>query len=177
MATGDGKIDFRELLERLRDPLRLRVLVTGVMLLVGYAAIYLPLSSRIEETARKLSNERRRVELANEIDCLRAQVAKFQARVPAHTDSNQWVQYVLEGLRQFPLKLTNMDSQSPERVGPYQAVVLRMDVEGKYSELDCFLHWLETNDRLFRVDSAKIAPGRNQNDKLTMQLSLLGLKE
>jgi Tfp pilus assembly protein PilO len=177
VATSESKIDFRELLERFHDPFRLRALVTGVMLLMGYAGIYMPLSSRIAETAGKLSNERRREELANDIDCLRAQVAKFQPRLPANTDTNQWVQYVLEGLRRFPLKLNSLDSQSPQRVGPYQAVVLRIDVEGEFRELDSFLHWLETNDRLFRVDSAKIAPGRNQPDKLTMQLNLLGLKE
>jgi Tfp pilus assembly protein PilO len=176
MATGDSKTDFRELLANLHDPFRLRVLVTGLMLLVGYVGIYMPLSGRIEETTRKLSDERRREELANEVDCLRAQVARFQARLPVDTDTNQWVQYVLSGIRQFPLKLNNMGSHSPQRVGPYEAVALYIEVEGEYSDLDSFLHWLETNDRLFRIDSAKIAPARNENDKLTMQLELLGLK-
>lgn len=176
MQSGDYRAEFRELLERLHDPFRLRVLVTGVMLLVGYAGIYMPLSGRIEETNRKLGNEHKRQALANEVDGLRSQVQKFQGRLPDDTDTNQWVHYVLDGLRQFPLKLTSMNSQSPQRVGPYEAVVLDVHVEGEFNELDSFLHWLETNRRLFRVNSAKIAPARNENDKLTMQLSLLGLK-
>ncbi len=176
IQSGDYRAELRELLERLHNPFRLRVLVTGVMLLVGYAGIYMPLSGRIEETTRKLDNEHKRQALANDVDGLRAQVEKFRARLPDDTDTNQWVHYVLDGLRQFPLKLNSMDSREPQRVGPYEAVVLDIHVEGEFSELDSFLHWLETNQRLFRVDSAKIAPARNQNDKLTMQLSLLGLK-
>ena len=176
MQTGDTKAQLHELAEQLHDPMRLRVLVTAVMLLVGYVAIFMPFSSRIEEKTRRLSDERKRQALANEVDGLRAQVEKFQARLPEDTDTNQWVHYVLDGIRRFPLKLNGMDSQSPQRVGPYEAVVLRIDVEGEFKELDSFLHWLETNQRLFRVDSAKIAPVRNANDRLTMQLSLLGLK-
>jgi Tfp pilus assembly protein PilO len=174
-ATG-LKTDLCELLEKLRDPIRLRILTTGVMLLVGYAGIYLPLSGRIEETSRELSNQCRRQKLAHDVDCLRAQVQKFQDRLPANSDTNQWVQYVLEGIRQFPLKLNNLDSHSPERLGPYEAVSLSVDVEGEFHQLDAFLHWLETNPRLFRIDSAKIAPSRNEEDRLTMQLTLLGLK-
>ncbi len=176
METGDTKAQLRELAEQLHDPFRLRIVVTGVMLAVGYVAIFMPLSGRIEETTRKLSDERKRQVLANEIDCLRAQVEKFQSRLPEDTDSNQWVKYVLDGIRRFPLKLNGMDSQSPQRVGPYEVVVLRIDLEGEFKELDSFLYWLETNQRLFRVDSARIAPTRNANGKLTMQLNLLGLK-
>jgi Tfp pilus assembly protein PilO len=176
MQTDDNKASLRDLLERLHDPFRLRVLVTGVMLLVGYAGIYMLLSGRIEETTRKLSNERKRQQLANDIESLREQVDKFQDRLPENTDTNQWVKYVLDGIRRFPLKLSNMDSHSPQRVGPYEAVVLDINVEGEFAELDSFLHWLETNDRFFRVDSAKIAPVRNENGKLSMQLTLLGLK-
>ncbi len=176
MPETDLRSQFHELLQRLRSPTRLRVAVTAVMLLVGYAGIYLPLSGRIEDTTRKLNGEHRRRNLAHEIDCLRAQVGKFRARLPADTDTNQWVQYVLDGIRRFPLKLNNMDSRDPQRVGPYEGVVLYIEVEGGFDELDSFLHWLETNDRLFRVDSAKIAPARNEDNKLTMQLDLVGLK-
>lgn len=174
--TSNNKLDFRQLLERLHDPFRLRVLVTGLMLVVGYAGIYMPLSSRIDDTTRKLSQERRRQELADQIDTLRAQVSKFQARLPDNTDTNEWVEYVLEGIRKFPLKLNTLDSDSPRRVGPYEAMVLRIDLEGEFHDLDAFLHWLETNQRLFRVDSAKIAPARQASGELTMQLTLLGVK-
>ena len=86
------------------------------------------------------------------------------------------MQYVLAGVRKFPLKLTNLDSDDPQRVGPYEAVVLHVELAGGFQHLDAFLHWLESNHRLFRVDSAKIAPSRGERGGLVMQLTLLGAR-
>lgn len=175
MQDNDKKAGFGKLLEQLHDPLRLRVLVTGIMLAVGYAGIYMPLSGRIEETTRKLNREHKRLALCNEIEQLRAEVAKFQARLPENTDSNEWMQYVLGGVRQFPAKLINLDLGDPQRVGPYSAVVFHIELEGGFQELDVFLQWLESNPRIFRVDSAKIIPAR-RDEGLVMQLTVLGMK-
>lgn len=176
MPTSDKKLDFGKLLEQLHDPVRLRVLVTGLMLLVGYVGIYMPLSGRIEETTRKLNQQHKRHALAHDIGHLRAEVDKFQPRLPKKTDTNQWVQYLLDGIRKLPLKLITLDPDSPGRVGPYEAVVLHMKLEGGFHDLDAFLHWLEANQRLFRVDSAKIAPARGENGGLVLQLTVLGMK-
>jgi len=175
MKIGGKKAELAKLIERLHDPLQLRVFVTGCILLVGYVGLYMPLSSRIDDTARKLSKERARYALIEEVEGLRAEVDKFQARLPEKTDTNEWVQYVLEGSREFPIKLVNLGTRSPERVGPYEAVVLQVEVAGTFQELDSFLHWLETNERLFRVDSARIARARTENS-LVMQFTLLGMK-
>ena len=181
MQDSNKKTDLAKLLEQLHDPVRLRVVVTGIMLAVGYAAIYMPLSDRIEDTTRKLNEAHKRQALGNDIQYLQAEVDKFQARLPADdngakTDSNEWVQYMLGGIRKFPAKLITLDLDDPQTVGPYRAVVFHIELAGEFYELDAFLHWLETNQRLFRVDSAKTAPARGQEDGLILQLTLLGLK-
>ena len=175
MQTSKQKNRFSELRQRLRDPLRLRVVITGLVLAVGYVGIYMPLGGRVEELRRDLSGERTLQSLATDAEYLRAQVDMFQDRLPKDADTNEWVQYVLEGTRQFPLKLINMDSDKPKRVGPYQAVALRVELEGAIHDLESFLYWLETNQRLFRVESAKIAPAREECTALVMQLTVLGL--
>ncbi len=176
MDIGDTKAQFKELIERLRDPTRIRWAITGLMLAIGYVGLYMPLSARIEETTRKLGEENKRHNLANELEYLRAQADMFQARVPKEMDVNECVQYVLEGIRKLPLKLNNLAPQKSIRVGPYQAIVLKVELEGQFRDLDSFMHWVETNERLFRVDSAKIAPARGKDGKLVMQLTLLGMK-
>lgn len=167
---------WHSLLEPLRSPGRLRTVVTGLMLLLGYAGIYLPLSTRIDETARQLNNERKRQDLCCQVEYLRAQVDKFSARLPGKTDTNEWAQYLLGGIRRFPLHLVAMDSGAAQRAGPYECVAFRVEVEGAFRDLDSFLHWLETNPRLFRVDSAKIVPARGGENWVMMQLTVLGLK-
>jgi Tfp pilus assembly protein PilO len=170
------KTELAKLVERLHDPFQLRVFITILMLAVAYVAIYMPLNGRIEKISRQLDHEKKHKDLAEEIEQLREQVESFQARLPEGTDTNEWMQYVLGAIRKTPLKLARLDPGAPQRVGPYEAVVLQLELEGVFEDLDSFLHWVETNERLFRIDSAKIAPPRNENGKLSMQLTLVGLK-
>ena len=176
VKTEQNKIAVAKLIERLHDPIQLRVLITALMLAVGYAGVYVPLSDRITETSRELDKELKHQALVDDVEHLKGQVDQFRARLPEDTDTNEWVQYVLGGVRKSPMKLVDLDSDSIRRVGPYEAVVLRIELEGEYQSLESFLAWLEGNERLFRMDSARIAPSRYSAGQLVMQLNLLGLK-
>ncbi|MFH1924472.1 MAG: type 4a pilus biogenesis protein PilO [Planctomycetota bacterium] len=176
MEIGNTNVDFGKLRERLDDPRQLRALVTGLILAVGFVGVYMPLSGRIDKTARELDKEERRLALAGEIEQLRAQVDSFQARLPEDTDTNEWIQYVLAGIRKFPVVLVKLDPDEPQRVGPYEAVVLHLEIVGEYQNLDSFLDWIEANERLFRVDSVKIMPPRGGGNHLLMQLAVQGVK-
>jgi hypothetical protein len=167
---------LQDLLQPLHGPCRLCAVTTGLMLLVGCAGIYLPLSTWIDDTARSLQRERTRQDLCCQVECLRAQVDKFAARLPQKTDTNEWVEYLLGGLRKFPLHLVTLDCGAARRIGPYEGVVFRMELEGAFRDLDAFLHWVETNQRLFRVESAKIVPARSGANRVTAQMALMGLK-
>ena len=164
-----------KLLERLHNPLQLRALVTGSLLLAGYFGIYLPLSSGIVDTTRQLNQEQKRLELARDIEHLRTQVESYKDRLPAGKDPNEWVQYVLGGIRGFPLKLVTLDVDTPRDLGPYKAVVVRVELEGAFHDMDALLRWFESNERLFRVDSLNINPHRSGNGTLVMQLTVLGV--
>jgi Tfp pilus assembly protein PilO len=171
----DGEEKKSDLLKRLHDPIQLRLFITLVMLAVGYAGIYMPLAGRIEQSNRELGKARKRQALARDIEHLRAQVEKFESRLPEKSDTNEWIQYVFEGTRQFPVKLTKLDSAASRPLGSYEAVVLNLELEGQFHELDAFLRWVEANQRLFRVESSKLAPLRTATDyRLLMNLTLLG---
>ena len=168
--------DFKaDLLRRLNDPVQLRMIIFGGVFLVGYCGIYLPLGDSIVEASGKLKKTRKHQTLVHEVENLRIQYQRIAERVPPKTDNNEWAQYVLEGVRQFPLKLVALDSDDSERVGRFSAVVLKVQLEGSFAELDRFLHWLEVNDRIFRVDSIKLAPVRTAAGTLLMQLTVLGV--
>ena len=162
------------LLEQLRNPTRLRGLVTGLMLLVGYAGVFTPLNGGIEATTRQLKQERSRLELGDEVERLRMQFAKFKDRLPKERDPNEWHIYIMDGIRNFPLKLINLEIKAPRDVGPYKAVEMHINLEGTFGNFDSFLEWLETNPRLIRIDSVKIEPLRS-GGVLNMQLVVLGV--
>ncbi len=164
-----------KLLEHLYNPNKLRAIVTGVMLAIGYVGVYMPLSNGMETTNRNLNKERKRLELGCEVEQLRTQFNRFKNRIPKKRDANEWVPYVLDGVRKFPLTLLKWNADEIRDVGPYKVVVLRLELEGAFSGLDAILGWLETNERLIRIDTVKIAPQRAGSGKLVMQLVVLGV--
>ena len=78
-------------------------------------------------------------------------------------------------MRKFPLTLLKWNGDELRDVGPYKVVVLRLELEGTFSGMDSMLDWLETNERLIRVDTVKIAPQKVGSGKLVMQLVIFGI--
>ncbi len=185
--TGERRADFKaQLLQRLHDPLQLRIFLLAVVLLVGYFGVYSPLTAKIGETTEKLKREQTLAGLAESLEHLQATCAGFAKRIPQQADSKEWIQYMHEGVRRLPVKLTKLDCLTPRKVGPYRAVVLSMAMEGSFFDLDQFLRWLESNPRLLRVDTITISLAKgdtkgsvdgasvNRNE-LMMQLTVLGM--
>ena len=169
------KTQLATLVERLHDPLQLRVALSMLMLACGYVAVYLPFSAQIAQVTAEYTKEQRHAVLARDIAALKQEVELFSGRLPQKTDTNEWVQFVLNGVRKLPLKLVSLDPESTSPVGPYQAVVLKIELEGGFHELNSFLKWLATNERLFRVNHLKLAPARDENGVLNLQLTVMGV--
>ncbi|MBN2216847.1 MAG: type 4a pilus biogenesis protein PilO [Pirellulales bacterium] len=175
MKKEDKKTGLAKLAERLYDPLQFRIFITVVMLAIGYMGIYTPLGDHITEVTKNVTIAREHEQLGKQIEGLRNEVNRIQERLPKNTDTNEWVQYVLAGIRKMPVTLVNLDSDVPRRVGPYDAIVLRVELRGAYNGLESFLSWIDTNQRLFRVDSLVIGQARG-TEELEMRVTLLGLR-
>jgi Tfp pilus assembly protein PilO len=165
------------LLARLHDPIQLRIGVVILVFALGYAAIYMPLMEQISATARRLEREQKVLGFAENLEQLQKQYRVFADRVPQQTDTKEWVQYVLEGTRQFPVKVLNLDCRDPRAMGPYRVITLQIDLEGPFMELNRFLAWLEANRRLLRVDDITISPPRNgaSSNGMAMHVMVSGL--
>jgi Tfp pilus assembly protein PilO len=164
-----------QLLELLHDPLKLRLCLIAVILTGGFLAIFNPLSDQIAQTSKDLKRDTRLLDLARSVEQLRKQYRTFEDRIPQQSDTKEWVQYVLDGIRSFPLKMVKLDCRDPKPIGPYKAIVLQVELEGSFFDVDKFLRWVETNKRLLRVDELKISPGRGGGDVVIARLTLLGL--
>ena len=162
--------------EQLQDPFRFRIFVTMIALAVAYCGVYQPLSGQIDQTKRQLKKATERQGIAQEVELLRAQKEYFQDRLRKDSDANEWIQYVLEGVRDLPLELINLDSEEERKAGPYKCVAMRLSVSGEMQDLDTLLHWLETNERIFRIDSLALEPVRDDETRRLLNITLLGLK-
>ncbi len=169
-----------QLMDVLRNPFQLRMLITGLIVVVGYVAVYMPLSNDIVETQMRLTAAQKRLQLTKDVVALRTQFKLCQPRLPmvdkGVPDSNEWIQHLLGGLRKLPVNLLTMDFRPQRDVGPYKAIVVHISIEGTYMDLHAVLCWLETNERLYRVDDINLAPlpqGRGSN--LLLELTVLGM--
>jgi hypothetical protein len=176
MAKNDYRTELRKLADQLRDPMRLRIVVCIAALAVAYFGIYGPLDGQISVASRKLNETEGRGATAQDIEFLKAQEAMFRERLGPAADANECVQYVLDGIRALPVKLERFDSDSTVAVGPYEAVSVRVEVRGEPAHLDSMLDWLETNERLFRIDSINLEPPRGDAEQPVARLTLLALK-
>lgn len=165
------------LLERLHNPTELRLFLVAVVLGLGYMAIYLPLSTNIANTTRKLEDGRKRLVLAEEVDNLQKQFAQVQSRIPKNPDASEWMQYILNKVRQSPLKLDAFNPAQPQALGPYQIINIRMRLTGSLADVDAFLCWLELNPRLIRVDSIKLGGvnGKGDTGDVSMDVAIVGV--
>jgi Tfp pilus assembly protein PilO len=171
---GDKK---NGLLEHLHNPTELRLFLLAVVMGVGYAAVYMPLDKTIAATTKKLQDAQKRLVLADEVEVLRKQYRSVQSRIPESGDTNEWMQYVLGGLRQSPIKLESFTPGQPQPLGSYQIISIKIKVTGSFADLDQFIYWLESNPRLFRVDNVKMSPGGSGSDagEIGMDIVVVGV--
>jgi Tfp pilus assembly protein PilO len=160
---------------RLRDPLQLRFGLCGAMLVAWHAGVYRPMSSWIDAAEAARSRSAAHLAPAREIEALRTQAAKFRDRLPRETDKNEWVEYMLVGIRKYPLKLLKLEPQPSKKHGPFDLMILRIEIQGTFAELDAFLGWIESNPRLFRVDLVDLHSSQGEPGRLVLQMTVLGV--
>jgi Tfp pilus assembly protein PilO len=187
--NGERRSDLKaQLIDRLHDPLQLRILLIGLVLTIGYFGVFTPLSQEINRTTKAVDRERKLATLAERIEELQKQSDSYKNRLPQQADGKEWMQYILDGVRNFPLKLTRLDCLPPKTIGPYKAVVLQIELEGSFFDLNRFIRWIETNPRLFRMDEIQIGlmGGKKalkkakldeevDKDTMEMQLTITGM--
>jgi Tfp pilus assembly protein PilO len=178
MNQKPAKTDYKQaILRQLRQPLKLRLLLCVVVITLWYVLFFSPLSEQTAATTAKIITERKRVATAREIDQLKKAMAPFKGRVPAGSDANELMRHVIAQIRSSPLKLLDLKPEKSKDLGPYEAISLKLTLEGRFPEIDEFLRRVEIDERLLRIDAIKLDPVAKDPGRLTAQVSLVGLGE
>jgi len=162
--------------EAMRNPLQLRAAVLAAVLAVGYGFVYLPLNNKIDATTKRLNDSRNQLKLADEVEQLRKQFRQIEKRLPRETDANEWMEYVLNGIRRSPLKLESFSPGTVQALGVYQVISLNIKLTGSLEEVGNFVQWLESNERLFRVDALRLSPMNVDGEECVgLDITVLGV--
>jgi Tfp pilus assembly protein PilO len=178
MIQKKAKTDYkRAVLDQLRQPSKLRLLLCVAIIAGWYFLFFSPLSEQVAATTVKIASGRKQVATAGEIEQLRKTLAPYLSRMPAGADINELRRYVIAHMQSSPLKLLDLKPAPPKDLGPYQTLGLRLTLEGQFAEIDEFLRWVETDQRFLRIDTIKLDPTSKDPGRLTAQVVLLGLGE
>lgn len=176
MELGVDKVKlirYKALAERyLGDPVKLRLITTGTLLVLIVTLIYMPFSKKIGENKKLLSAEKDRNSYLMDYEKLQRQATVFRALMGKKNDTNAWAKYLLDGLSEFGVRLKGMESKQQRKVGPYKAVALSVEIEGPYPELKNYVEWLESSQELIRIDSMQFEKGPKT---VLMKILVLGI--
>jgi Tfp pilus assembly protein PilO len=178
MSQSTAKPKLNELiLQHMRQPLKLRIALSIIMIVVWYLVFFIPLAERAESTSARITRERKRIDTAKEIESLKDALAPHHDLIWTGAELNELMGHVIDHLRTSPLKLIDLKPEASKDLGPYQTFGLQLALEGEFAEIDAFLNWLESGPRPARVDSIKIDPSQHKSAGLKVQLTLLGLAD
>jgi hypothetical protein len=176
MNTGIDKAKlahYKALAEKhLGDPVELRLITVGVLLVLVIGLVYIPFSNDINNNKRLYSLEKERNGYITDCEKLQKQAELLRALISQKSDTNEWVNFLLDGLRKFQVKLHGMESKQQRKVGPYRAAAFSMEIEGSFPQLKTYVEWLESSQSLIRIDSVQF---EKKPAALTMKVMVLGV--
>lgn len=176
MALPLKKPDLKtQLIDRLHEPIPLRLALGLALLGSWYYLGYSPMNARIAATQAKLELDRKRLILGTEVEALRRKEARFVDRLPPRSDPNEFLQYVLGGVRSSTLKLVSLSPEKPRDAGPFEIALVKLELQGDFRDIQAFLRWVETDHRLLRVDGLTVGQDAKDPETLKAQLVVLGL--
>jgi Tfp pilus assembly protein PilO len=186
MSATPPKVGLpKRILDQLRSPLKLRLVLCPVILSGWYFLFFSPLGDHMAATQASIDKEQKRIDMASKLDDVRKSLLPFKDRVPANSDLNELIQFVMARIRSTPLKLIDLRPETPKHFGPFDTISLSLSIEGTHDQIDELLAGIHNERRLFRVEALSLSPAARSSDpkeasgpfKLHLQLKLAALME
>jgi len=186
MSATPAKVALpKQILHQLRSPLKLRLVLGPVILGGWYFLFFSPLSEHMAATQASIDKERKRIDMASKLEDVRKSLLPFKDRVPANSDLNELLQFVMGRVRSSPLKLIDLKPEASRRFGPFDAISLSLSIDGTHDQILELLAWMHNERRLIRVEAVSLTPVARSQDpkeasgpfKLHLQLKLTALME
>ncbi|MGB7344008.1 MAG: hypothetical protein WBD20_07330 [Pirellulaceae bacterium] len=173
----DWRAELDQAAEHLRDPLRMRIAVAGVALVVMFFAVSEPLHGRIKDRKRDLNDLENTTKVAEEVLLLRAHMDKVEPGILRGGNNDAIRSHLINLVRAEDTDLIRIDASAPERLGPIESIHVKMAVSGSFSALSRLLQNIESSPLLTRIESIDISPAEKDKKSTSMNLSLRMLKD
>ena len=170
------RAELAQVIEHLRDPMRMRLTVAGVTLVVMFFAISEPLHGRIKRSKRDLNDLKNTAATAQEVVLLRNSFESIDDRV-MRGGNDEVTSRLINMVRQESLDLLRIDAEAPTRLGPLETIRASIDVAGSFESLNRLLYRIESDQFLMRIETLTINPPERRRTTPSMQISVRILKD
>ena len=173
--SPEWKRQIDDVVVQLRDPFKLRLTALGLVCLVGFGAVYRPLSRDLSIFRRDLATAQQREHTIEQVEKLRTAHARFLKSFPPKGDLNFWSEYFLEGTRTAGVQLRALESKArPQKAGTLQGVYFDIEVDGSYEQIHDFITWVERSRWFTRIITMKL---KNKDGKLEARITVAVMAE
>lgn len=167
--SPEWKRQIDDVVVQLRNPFKLRLTAIGIVCLIGFGAIYRPLSNDLATLRRDLAAAQQRERMIEHVEKLRAVRTRMLKLFPEKGDVNFWSEYFLEGTRTTGVQLRALESKvRPQKAGKLQGVYFDLEVDGNYEQIHDFVAWLERSQWFTRIITLKL---KNKDGKLESRIT------
>ena len=173
----DWRTELEQVAQHLRDPVRMRLAVAVITLVVMFFAVSEPLHGNAKQHRRDLQQLKDKVKMAEEVQLLQDSLDRIDPQVMKGEGNDVVSNFFIELFRQQPSSLLQIHVEPPKRLGPIYSVRVSLDIEGEFNELNQAVHRLESESQLLRVESLHIRPSQRGTTRPLLQLSVKVLKE
>ncbi len=160
------------LAERLRSPGKMAVAVIGGILAAAVFLGYMPAEESARVTRLRLDKAQKRADLGDALATLRSEHKLYTKLVPKGVSETEWTDYLQSGVGKCNVRLVLMEPKPSLTLGPCEALTWAIEVEGSYDSLCEYVRWLESGERLLRIDRVAVEALDKQ---LSMSLLVKGL--
>ncbi len=134
----------KQLMDVVQDRKQLEISVVLTLVAIASLAIFLPLSSKTDETAFALKKQEERKTFTEDIERLRHTYKDYLEIVSTDADINWWLQHILKGTRLNPLKVRSLEHKVLRtKIDKHKAMIVQLEVEGDFEQTFKLIRWLE----------------------------------
>lgn len=166
----------RLLFKQLSHPLKLRLALCVAILVSWQLLFFSPLGEEVAATTNRISREQKRALTAREIEQLKKSLKPHRELIGGD-DVHELMRHVMGRVRSSPLHLVDLRPEKPKDLGPFAAIGLQLSLEGAYKDIDDFLAWTESGERLLRVDAIQLVPNTRDPGRLLANITLVALAD
>ncbi len=139
-------------------PFKRPLTIAGPSLLLLYAAVYSPITSKLAKTRRSIVSMEAVAQYAEDYENSKTRLASLQRRLPRIADKGEWLNYLLtETSRKAGVSIESRTAQTETEVSSYLVVSREVSTTTTYASLGRWLADIENSPIFVRITDLQMS--------------------